>query len=116
MKNLDEKSTILLKKVNSLLIKNEFDKVLILLETSLLSDDVKNECFGNYYYYKRDYEKAIEYYQKVLSFNPEYRLSRYQCLSGVGHEQLEEYEKAFGNYQEAIDIDPDFVDPYYEWT
>lgn len=114
MKQMGDQSIMVLKKVNSLLINNEFEKALILLENSLLTEEVRNECFGNYYYYKCDYEKAIEYYRRVLSFNPEYRLSRYQCLSGVGHEQLNEYEKAFRNYQEAIDIDPNFVDPYVE--
>lgn len=114
MMQMDDQNIMVLKKVNSLLINNEFEKALMLLETSFLTEEVRNECLGNYYYYRRDYEKAIEYYQRILSSNSEYRLSRYQCLSGVGHEQLNEYEKAFGNYQEAIDIDPNFVDPYVE--
>lgn len=105
---------ITLNDINLLLINNEFDHALFILENSQLSDEIRNECMGNYYYYKRDYEKAIQHYLEVLKIDADYRLSRYQCLSGVGHEQLNEYVKAFGNYQEAIDIDPSFVDPYVE--
>lgn len=103
-----------LTEINLLLMNNEFESAWSLLEDSFLSETVKNEAIGNYYYYKKDYEKAIQHYLEVLKIDSEYRLSRYQCLSGVGHEQLNEYEKAFGNYQEAIDIDPSFVDPYVE--
>lgn len=105
---------MILKQVNSLLVNNEFEKALVLLETASLSEELRNECLGNYYYYKHDYEKAIQCYLEVLKIDPEYRLSRYQCLSGVGHEQLENYVEAFKNYQAAIDIDPNFVDPYVE--
>ena len=51
---------MILKQVNSLLVNNEFEKALALLETSSLSEEVRNECLGNYYYYKHDYEKAKE--------------------------------------------------------
>jgi len=105
---------VTLKDINLLLINNDFEHALLLLKNSFLSEEVRNECMGNYYYYKRDYEKAILHYQEVLKIDAKYRLSRYQCLSGVGHEQLGNYVEAFKNYQEAIDIDPNFVDPYVE--
>lgn len=104
----------ILNQVNSLLINNEFEKAYKLIDGSNISEDIKDECIGNYYFYKRDFNNAIHYFKSALKVNSDAKLSRYHYLSGIGYERLKKYDDAFAHYVESIDIDPLFVDPYID--
>lgn len=103
-----------LAEINSLLSSNKFEEASYLLNSGLLTGLDYDEAIGNYYFYKKDFNKAVECYRNITEKQPKSRLSRYQYLSGIGHERLGDYVEAFKNYQDAIDIDPNFVDAYVE--
>jgi len=105
---------LVLKEVNSLLINREFEKALAFINNPNISESIKDEIFGNYYFYKRDFDNAIYCFKKALKSNPNAKLSRYHYLSGIGYERLKKYDDAFAHYVESIDIDPMFVDPYID--
>lgn len=105
---------LVLKRVNSLLIKSEFEKALTLINNSDISEYIKEEILGNYCFYKRDFDNAIHFFKRALEINPNAKLSRYHYLSGIGYERLKKYDDAFSHYVESIDIDPMFVDPYID--
>lgn len=111
---MTEDANSTLERINSLLINNEFENALKLINSSNLSEDIKDESLGNYYFYKRDFDNAIHFFKKALETNSNARLSRYHYLSGIGYERLKKYDDAFAHYVESIDIDPLFVDPYID--
>lgn len=111
---MNENYDLVLAKFNSLLINGEFEKVLILINNSNVSEYIRDEILGNYYFYKRDFDNAIHFFKKFLKSDPNAKLSRYHYLSGIGYERLKKYDDAFAHYVESIDIDPIFVDPYID--
>lgn len=58
-----------------------------------------NKNVGDPCYYKRDYDQAIEQYQKTLELDPNFSLAR--LWLGQSHEQKGMYEKAIVEFQKA---------------
>jgi tetratricopeptide (TPR) repeat protein len=59
---------------------------------------------GNEYYYKREYEKAIECYDKVLEIDPKYAYAwNNKCLA---LDNLGKHNEAIKCYDKVLEIDP----------
>lgn len=62
------------------------------------------------YYNQKDYDKSIEYYEKILKLDSNNALA-YNGLANVYRDQKNE-EKAVENYKKAIEINPTFALAY----
>ncbi len=65
-------------------------------------------------YNQKDFEGAIEAYQKVLEKNPQYSLG-YNGLGNLYRDQ-KNYDKAEENYKKAIENDDSFTIAYSNWA
>jgi tetratricopeptide (TPR) repeat protein len=59
---------------------------------------------GNEYYYKKDHEKALECYNKVLEIDP--NLANAWGNKGIALGELERYNEAIECYNKVLEIDP----------
>jgi tetratricopeptide (TPR) repeat protein len=65
---------------------------------------------GDEYFYRRNFEKAIEHYKKAIKINPKYAPA-YNVIGYIQNEQ-EKYEEAIEYLKKAIEIDSEFAGPY----
>jgi tetratricopeptide (TPR) repeat protein len=79
-----------------------------------LPDNIKLECLGNRYFYKREFQESITCYEEAITLAPARIISRYQYLVGTIEEQQGDFVAAFERYQMAIDSEPTFIDSYVE--
>lgn len=88
----------------------------LLLKThrNMLSDAEYKECLGNLHFYRKEYDKAISFYESATESSEEYHCARFHYLAGVQAEQAGRLSDAFKYYQAAIGIEPTFVDSYVE--
>ncbi len=66
---------------------------------------------GNEFYYKGDYEKAIELYSEALAFNPNYDWAYNN--RGIAYIDLEQYEQAISDLNRAIELNPNYANACY---
>ena len=59
---------------------------------------------------KKEYDKAIECYQKAIEINPDFADAYYNM--GIAYRHKENYDKAIECYQKVIEIDPEDADAY----
>jgi len=74
-------------------------------------DAINYNKIGDEYYFKNDFNKAIEYYTKAIEVDPDN--AEYYCNRGVSYNWLKEYEKAIEDKSKAIELDPDNAEYYY---
>ncbi|GIK39967.1 MAG: hypothetical protein BroJett011_38000 [Chloroflexota bacterium] len=82
--------------------------------TSNLADpDVLNQLFdtGLGYYEAKEYDKALEAFNKVLALDPHY--ARGLDARGTVYNALGDPEKALADYNQAIEADPLYPPAYY---
>jgi tetratricopeptide (TPR) repeat protein len=79
-----------------------------------LPNNIKLECLGNRYFYKRELQESITCYEEAIAIAPARIISRYQYLVGTIEEQQGDFVAAFKRYQMAIDFEPTFIDAYVE--
>jgi len=65
---------------------------------------------GEEFFYQKDYQQAITYYQKAIESDPRY-VKAYANM-GLAYEYLGQYDKAISYYQKAIELDPDCAMAY----
>lgn len=65
---------------------------------------------GNAYYYKGQYDRAIEDYNKAIELNPNYTYAYYN--RGLAYYQKVQYDLAIENYNKAIYLDPNDAHAY----
>ncbi len=63
---------------------------------------------GNGFYDKKEYHKAIEFYEKAIKADAAYVWAYYNL--GLAHKNLGDYEKARENMEKAIQLDPQYTD------
>jgi len=66
---------------------------------------------GSNYNGKKDYDKAIEYYQKAIAIKPDLHEAFNDI--GVAYVKKKEYDKAIEHFQKAIDIKPDDYETFH---
>jgi Tfp pilus assembly protein PilF len=82
-------------------------------------DAIKNNEIGDEYYFKNDFNKAIEYYTKAIELDPD--TARYYSNRGASYHRLREYEKAIEDHSRAIELEPERARNYnnrganYSW-
>jgi tetratricopeptide (TPR) repeat protein len=101
--------------ITNLFARGEFDEGMRRLQGAEgIPAPVELECLGNFLFYKRELQNSVEKYEKAISIDPGYMISRYQYLVGTQDEKRGDLVAAFKRYQAAIDIEPSFVDAYIE--
>ena len=70
---------------------------------------VRKSSIGNIYIINKNYEKAINCYEKAISHNPNNPFF-YNNL-GVLHMMLGSKEQAIKNFRKAIELDPKYESP-----
>ena len=72
----------------------------------------RRQCsnLGNLYVAKKDFDSAIELYQKALKIEPKNNLLYYNLA--IAYSQKNEFEKAAKFYTRAIEIEPKMPDAY----
>ncbi len=85
-----------------------------ILEDKDISGPEKDDLIGNLYFYRKDYQKAIDVYEALILKYPDYYPARYHYLLGILAERKGNYDEALGRYRNAIDADPLFLDVYME--
>jgi tetratricopeptide (TPR) repeat protein len=60
---------------------------------------------GNEYYFKGEYNKAIEYFTEAVKLKPDN--AKYYNDRGISYDWLKEYEKAIVDHSKAIELEPD---------
>jgi len=69
---------------------------------------------GNVYYFKGEYNKAIEYLTKAIDLEPKKPKNAKYCYSrGINYIWLKEYDKAIADYSKAIKLEDDNA-KYYD--
>jgi len=82
-------------------------------------DAVKYNETGDYYYFKNEYDKAIENYTKAIEFDPDN--AKYYSNRGASYHRIKKYENAIKDKSKAIELDPDNAKYYsnrgtsYNW-
>ena len=66
---------------------------------------------GYAYYQKKDYQKALDYYQEALQVNSEYLLAVFR--SGEAYFALDMNEKAIDSFTHTTAVAADFVEGHY---
>lgn len=93
-----EEKEIVLRRAKNAVISRDFN-LAIRLYKSLLQDDVKNieylTTLGNLYMKNNDDEKALPYFQQILTFYP----NDFEAMNSMGG-----IYRRMGKYQESIDI------------
>jgi tetratricopeptide (TPR) repeat protein len=72
------------------------------------------ECLGNYFFYTRHQQNAVNRFEEAMTQYPDYHCARYHYLLGVKAEVGKDLEEAFRRYNAAIEVEPTFVDSYIE--
>jgi len=104
--------------VNLGIIYNNFsqpDKALLTLNRGKEYNGVRSEVAlnsGNSYYLKRDYNKALELYEKSFELGIKDKSAVFFNI-GLVHEKLNNIEKAIFHYKKAIELKPEFL-TYFE--
>jgi tetratricopeptide (TPR) repeat protein len=74
-------------------------------------DEFAHIGLANYYFFiQRDYQKAVEIYNKAIAINPEYSLPYNQI--GYCYRFLEKYKEAEDAFKKYIKLVPDSPNPY----
>lgn len=87
-------------------LKTTLESVLQLDETNVLT----NYNLGELYYEDKDYQKAVEHYQKAHSVVPSNARILYQI--GLTHQKAKNFLAACESYEKAIILDPKYRKPY----
>jgi tetratricopeptide (TPR) repeat protein len=66
---------------------------------------------GADFYYKGDYEHALEAYEKAIELKPDYAGA--WCNKGVALGRLDRHEEALKAYEKAIELKPDYAGAWY---
>jgi tetratricopeptide (TPR) repeat protein len=59
---------------------------------------------GNLYFARKEYRKAINYYDQVLELDPSHAMAR--CRRGICHHYRKNHQQAFQDQQKAYSLDP----------
>src|SRR5271167_1006196 len=97
-------------KINGLLQTRHFDDAITLIQSPGLEANERLECMGNFYYYKRDFQSAINTFDNLFKQFPNSRPAKYYYLIGLKMERENGYKEAFEYYRSAIEIEPMFAD------
>lgn len=73
------------------------------------ASELKEE--GNDFYRKREYQNALESYQKAIEIDPCYKEAWFN--GGMCYMQLEQTSKAMECFEEALKIDPNYEKPHF---
>ena|SRR3989338_4098008 len=92
----------------------EAGDILLKENSDLMPESYRYECAGDRHFYRREFQSAVNCYEKSILIDPERPVSRYQYLVGIQEEKESKFVEAFKRYQMAIDADPEFIDPYVE--
>jgi tetratricopeptide (TPR) repeat protein len=65
---------------------------------------------GNAYYYKGQYDRAIEDYNNAIELNPNYTHAYYN--RGLAYYQKVQYDRAIEDYNNAIELNPNYTHAY----
>ena len=66
---------------------------------------------GNAAYSKGDYDKAIEFYQKIIDIKP---IANVYCNMGAAYKDgKKNYNRAIECYKKAIELQPNFPEAYF---
>ncbi len=92
--------------------KKNYTEALKLAETVPLEKRTKIyfKDVGIVYANLKEYEKAIEYYQKAIEMDEKWAVPYFNL--GIVYKNLKEYEKAIEYYQKAIEMDEKWAVPY----
>ncbi|MBU4369319.1 tetratricopeptide repeat protein, partial [Patescibacteria group bacterium] len=61
---------------------------------------------------KKQYEKALTYFQQVIELDPDHAEAHFQI--GKIFRTTRQFEKAITHYKNAINLKPDYSSAYYE--
>lgn len=89
------------------------DELKTVLESVLALDDTNvltNYNLGELYYEKKEYQKAVEHYQKAHTVFPFNAKIIYQI--GLTHQKAKNFHAACESYEKAISLDPKYRKPY----
>lgn len=102
--------------ITSLLNAKKTEEALSLMESESkgLTEAEKQECVGNYHFYKGEQQQAINKYEEIITRYPDYYIARYHYILGVKDEVAGRIPEAFNRYATAIEVEPTFVDSYIE--
>ena len=89
---------------------NYIDKEINELKEINKKTDINYMLLGNNYSKNKEYNKAIESYEKAIKINPEYS-SAFNNLGNV-YSDNKEYNKAIESYEKAIKINPEDSNAY----
>jgi tetratricopeptide (TPR) repeat protein len=79
-----------------------------------ISPPERLECLGNYLFYTKQRQAAVDRFEEAMTNYPGYQCARYHYLVGVQEEMAHHFEAAFHRYNAAIEIEPSFPDAYIE--
>ena len=88
-------------------IKAYLDQVAKKNQQNLQAEDFYNQ--GNDLYASKDYQKALESYDKAIAIKPDYHQAWYN--RGISLYELKRYQEAIESYHKAIVLKPD-----YDWA
>lgn len=66
---------------------------------------------GTHYYYLKQYERAIQDYNKAIQLNPNYAVAYNN--RGNAYSDLRKYERAIQDFDKAIELKPNYEYAYY---
>jgi len=80
----------------------------------MLDDDLEQDkiyfSLGNAYYYKKEYDRAIEAYKRSIDINPDYKV--YNNI-GITYAKKENYKQAINYYKKSIVNNPNNSNSFY---
>ena len=90
---------------------DEAEKILSVVHKNREKDLEAIGTLGNICYEKKEYQKAIEYYEKALEIKPD----KHEALNnmGVAYRNMGNHEKAIESYKKALEIKPDKHEALY---
>ena len=102
--------------ITNLLEKGQFDKAQKIYESQKhkLSECETLECAGNFHFYNRRNQEAVNSYEAAMTRCTDYHCARYHYIVAVQLELEGKNAEAYERYNAAIQIEPSFVDAYVE--
>jgi len=108
---------VIYKEAIDLLVNSKFQQALDLINKNKnsINEIVFFELMGNYHFYRKEYQPAMDYYEKVVMQDNTYRCARYYYLAGLHFEmKMNDLEEAEMNYRKAIETESNFIDAHIE--